>query len=125
MTLNNRTAFLLTSLLLLLLVPAFARTHNQTAFTLSRPAKLAGVQLAQGDYLLKWEGEGEGAHFTILQKDRVIGTVVGTVRNTSNPVAGTAVQIHIAPDGSRSVVGIELPNQSLLFESNTGSASGR
>jgi hypothetical protein len=127
---TKQTAFLLAPLLLLLFVPAFAKphsifvkNHNQTEFSISQPATLAGVRLSPGDYQLKWEGEGEGAQFTILKQDKPVGIAVGSVLNQPKSAGAVSAYLHSAPDGSMSVIRIETPTKLLVFQPNTGADS--
>jgi hypothetical protein len=118
----SQKTLLLVILIQLLFVPAFAGTHNQATFTITASAKLAGVQLAPGDYLLKWQGEGEGAQVTILKNARVVATVTGTVKDGSSP-NGTTVYADPSPDGSRVITRIDTSKKTLVFQSNTPAGS--
>jgi len=125
----KQATFLLVSLVLLF-VPAFAKphsifakNHNQTEFSISEAATLAGVRLSPGDYRLKWEGEGEGAQITILKEDKVVATVVGSVLTQSNHVEGVSTYVNSAPDGSRLITRIELATKSLVFQPETAGNS--
>jgi hypothetical protein len=113
----NQKALLLATLIVLSFVSAFAGTRNQATFTLSQPAKLAGVQLAQGEYMLKWEGEGQSAKFTILQDKKVLGTGTGELQNKSDS-DGVTVYLNSAADGSKLVTRIDLPKKSLVLQPN-------
>jgi hypothetical protein len=121
----NRTALLSIIGLLLLFVPAFAasKNQNQTTFTLEAAAKLAGIQLAGGEYALRWEGQGDNAKITVLRNDKVIGTGMGSVVDAANPVSSATLYVRPGADGSPTVVRIELPKKTLDFQATAAAAA--
>jgi hypothetical protein len=120
----QKTILILT-LVLLLFVPAFAGTRNKASFTLSEPAKVAGVQLAPGEYMLKWEGDGENVQVSIVNDGRVIATTSATILTASNPHPGTATHLTAAEDGTKLLTRIDLPKKSLVFQPNAEAATAR
>jgi hypothetical protein len=116
---------LIITLVLLLLIPAFAGTRNKASFTLSEPAKVAGVQLTPGEYVVKWEGNGENAPVSILKDGRVIASTSASVLDVSNPYRGTAAHLAAEEDGTKRLTRIDLEKKSLVFQPNAEAASAR
>lgn len=116
---------LIITLVLLLFVPAFAGTRNKASFTLSSPAKVAGVQLAPGEYMVQWEGDGANVQVSILNDGRVIATTSATVLDVSNPYPGTATHLAAGEDGTKLLTRIDLAKKSLVFQPTAEAASAR
>ncbi|MFB3815924.1 MAG: hypothetical protein ACE14L_17610 [Terriglobales bacterium] len=116
---------LIITLILPLFVPAFAGTRNKGSFTLSEPAKVAGVQLAPGQYVVKWEGDGQNVQVSILKDGQVVATPSTTVLDVSNPHRGTATYLATEEDGTKLLTRIDLAKKALVFRPNAEAASAR
>jgi hypothetical protein len=124
-TMKLQKTTLIITLILLLFVPAFAGTRNKATFTLSDPTKVAGVQLAPGEYVVQWEGDGQNVQVSILKDGRVMATPNATVLDASNPYRGTATYLATAEDGTKLLTRIDLAKKTIMFQANAEAASAR
>ena len=70
---RTRTALCAFALTLTLASTAFAAS-NSGSMTIAQPVQINGVQLAAGDYQVKWQGSGDNMTVSILQGRKVMAT---------------------------------------------------
>ena len=73
MNFNNFTRIALVAMSLGMASSAFAAS-NSGSMTVAQPVRVNGVQLAPGEYRVKWEGAGDNVTVTILEGKKVVAT---------------------------------------------------
>ncbi len=64
-------------------IAAFARTKNTAKITLPELARIAGKQLAPGDYTLRWTGSAPNVNVTFLQDNKQVASAPATLLTKS------------------------------------------
>jgi hypothetical protein len=100
--------FAFATLVLTLAVSAFAAQKSITVYS---DTTLNGQKVAPGDYKLDYQISGSTAEVKLLQSKKVVATATGQVVDAESPAAQTAVIRSRNPDGSSSIVEIQLANQ--------------
>ncbi len=110
MKLFQKLAF---ALLVASAIGAFAAEKNLTVYTTST---LNGQKVAAGDYKVDYEINGSTAQVKLLKgKNNVVATAVGQVVEEDSPAAETAVIRTQNPDGSSSIVELQLAKQKAVI----------
>jgi hypothetical protein len=105
---NLFAKFALATLFLTFAIGAFAA---QKSITLYSDSTLNGQKVAAGDYKLDYQISGSTAEVKLLQSKKVVASATGQVVDAETPAAQTAVVRSTSPDGSSSIVEIQLANQ--------------
>jgi hypothetical protein len=98
----------LATLALTLTASAFA---GQKSITVYSETTLNGQKVAAGDYKLDYQISGSTAEVKLLQSKKTVASATGEVVNAETPAAETAVVRSQNPDGTSSIVEIQLANQ--------------
>lgn len=101
---------------MMFLIPAmaFAGQKNSANVTLEQPVKVAGIQLAPGQYKLIWNGSGPDMTVTFTQGKQTIATAHGTLGD--NPLNEQAIETVTAADNTTHMKAVDLKKISIHFE---------
>lgn len=91
----------------------FAATKNSASLTISEAVSVQGVQLAPGDYKVRWDGSAPAVQVSFLQGKKVVATVPAKLVEHSTPYDGA-----IETDGQNVVHVIDFTRESLVFVSD-------
>ena len=105
------------------LVPAlaFAGPKNSANVTLDQPVKVAGTQLATGQYKLIWEGSGPNVTVSFVEGKKTVATT--SARLVSNRSNQEAIETTTTADNATVLQAVDLKNITIQFE-NAASAAG-
>jgi hypothetical protein len=98
----------LATLALTFAVSVFAAQKSVTVYS---ETTLNGQKVAPGDYKLDYQISGSTAEVKLLQSKKVVASATGQVVDRESPAAQTAVVRSQNPDGTSSIVEIQLANQ--------------
>lgn len=111
-----KSRFLSFALCVLFVVPvlAFAGSKNSSNLNLDQTVKVAGTQLAPGQYKVTWEGSGPDVQVSFLEGKKIIATAPARIA-TAPKSQETAIETATTADA---VVlrAIDLKNLSLHFD---------
>jgi len=100
---------------------AFAAPKNSSNVDLDQAVKVAGTQLAAGQYKVRWEGSGPDVQVSFLKGKKVVATtsarIGSAVKNEENAIETGTI------DNAVVLRAIDMKNLSLRFD-NAGSAQG-
>jgi len=99
------------ALALLVLTCALSAFAVQKSITVYSDSTLNGQKVAAGDYKLDYQINGSSAEVKLLKNKKTIASATGQVVEAEAPAAQTAVVRTNNPDGSSSIVEIQLANQ--------------
>ena len=105
-----------TMALVLLSLSAWASDRMKANIQIYKIVNLGSTQLAPGEYQLTWTGTGTNAEAIFLQGKKVIATVPAQVTQERSGYGGPALQTDSV---SNTLKGVELPNVSLSFTSDS------
>src|SRR5579862_8858445 len=106
----------------MLLVPglAFAGPKNSANVNLDQPVKVAGTQLAKGEYRLTWEGSGPEVTVSFVEGKKTVATASARlVKNQSNQ---EAIETTTAADNTTVLHAVDLKTLTIQFENPTSGA---
>jgi hypothetical protein len=110
---------MLTALFLVLSLMSFAATSNSEMIRFEQPVKVAGTQVAPGEYHLVWEGTGPEVQVSFMRGKKTV--VTASARVVEQPNAEKAI-ITNREGGSKELLSVLMKKMSLVFsESNPGS----
>ena len=95
---------LMLGLALLLATSAFAA--NKGSLQVSDPVMVSGKQLAAGDYIVKWEGNGPNVELNILQGKRVVATIPARLIDLDRSADGNSAVVRKNDDGTKTLAEI-------------------
>jgi hypothetical protein len=104
---------------------ASALAAEKGSLHVSSTLKVAGEQLAAGDYTLGWIGSGPSVDLTIMQGKRLVTTVPATMALLNDPPSNDAIVITIGVDGTRWLSQIMLSGRSFSFDIAPGSDTAK
>lgn len=107
----------------MLLLPAFAfgGEKNSANVTLDQPVKVAGAQLAPGQYKVIWEGSGSDVTVSFVEGKKTIATAPAKLVSTpANQPAG--IETDTSADNAQVLQAIYLKNVSIQFGSAVSGA---
>lgn len=105
------------------LIPAlaFAAQKNSTTVQLVKPVKVAGTQLAAGEYKLIWEGNGPNVTVSFMDHKKTVATAPAKL--VSDPASQPgAIETDTAADQTQILHAVDLKNVTLQFESSIPAA---
>jgi hypothetical protein len=94
-------------------VLAFARAKDSAKVELDQPVKVAGTQLAAGQYTVTWEGNGPNVTATFAEGKKTIATVPARLVSVSSDQE--AVETNTEADKTTVLQAIDLNKVSLRF----------
>ena len=100
---------------------AFAGPKNSANFNLDQTVKVAGTQLAPGQYKLIWEGTGPEITVSFTEGKKTVVTVPAQL--VSNQTDEEAIETLTAADKTMVLQAIDLKKFSIRFE-NTAPGAG-
>lgn len=100
--------FALATFAFTLSLSAFAAQKSVTVYT---DSTLNGQRVTAGDYKLDYEISGSTANVKLLKGKSTVASATGQVVEQDSPASQTAVVRATNPDGSTSIVEIQLANQ--------------
>ena len=93
---------------------AFAGPKNSANVNLDQPVKVAGTQLASGQYKLTWEGSGPEVTVSFVEGKKTVATASARlVKNQSNQ---EAIETATAADNTTVLHAVDLKNMTIQFE---------
>lgn len=101
-------------------VLAFAGTKDSANVELNQPVKVAGTQLAPGQYKLTWEGSGPNITVSFAEGKKTIATV--PARLVSNSTYDEAVETASSVDNTSVLKAIDLKKITLQFQDDAPAA---
>lgn len=106
--------------MLLFPVLSFAADKNSTKVQFDQPTKVAGTQLAPGQYRLTWEGNGPDVTVTFLDGKKTVATAPARLVNAST--SEPAIETGTAPDKTQILKAVDLNHLTIQFEQPASSA---
>jgi hypothetical protein len=105
---------------------AFLLTTNAFAadkgtLHISSPAKLAGGELAAGDYTVRWDDAGTDIHLRIMQGKNVLVSAPAKVVPLDSIALSDGVVLDVDADGSRRVLRMCFEGKKFALEVESGS----
>ena len=92
----------------------WASDKMKVTITIHDAVRVGSNELAPGDYQMKWTGTGANAEVTFSKDKKVIATVPAQV--VDGPTGYQRPAVHFTSD---MLTGIELPNKSFTFATDT------
>jgi hypothetical protein len=86
-----RCLTLVSTVILLLSLSAFARDRNEHRLSLTDPVQVGASQLAPGDYTLEWQETGPAVQVKFMQNGKTVATASGTLKTNDTEVTQDAV----------------------------------
>ena len=107
---------------MMFLIPAmaFAGQKNSANVTLEQPVKVAGIQLAPGQYKLIWNGSGPDVTVSFTQGKETVATAHG--RLADNPLNEEAIETVTAADNTTLLQAVDLKKISIHLQNATPTA---
>lgn len=98
------------------LIPAltFAGPRNSANLKLDEPVRVAGSQLAAGQYKLTWEGSGPDVTVRFAEGKETVATVPAKLMSTSSQQE--AVETYTAADKTKLLRAVDLRNITIHFD---------
>jgi hypothetical protein len=93
---------------------AFAAPKNSANFNLTQTVKVAGTQLAPGQYKLIWEGTGPDISVSFTEGKKTLATA--SAKLVSNQTDEEAIETSTAADKTTVLRAIDLKKLSIQFE---------
>ena len=93
---------------------AFAGPKNSANVNLDQPVKVAGTQLAPGEYKLIWEGSGPDITVSFAEGKKTVATAHGKL--VTNPTNREAIETDTAADNTTVLRAVDLKNKTIQFE---------
>lgn len=100
---------------------AFAAPKNSANVNLDHPVKVAGTQLATGQYKLTWEGSGPEVTVSFVEGKKTVATA--SARLVKNQSTQEAIETTTAADNTTVLHAVDLKNMTIQFE-NSASGAG-
>src|SRR5579863_2893462 len=104
------------------LIPAlaFAGPKKTANVTLDQPVKVAGTQLATGQYKLTWEGSGPEVTVSFVEGKKTVATA--SARLVKNQYNLEAIETTTAADNTTVLHAVDLKTLTIQFENPTSGA---
>ncbi|MBV8629674.1 MAG: hypothetical protein JOZ83_02035 [Silvibacterium sp.] len=111
------------SIFAMLLIPAlaFAADKKSATVQIDQTVKVAGTQLAPGEYRVTWEGNGPDVTVSFVEGRKTIATAPAKLVNASSQYP--AIETVAAPDNTQILKAVDLNNLTIQFQ-NTVPAAG-
>jgi hypothetical protein len=108
----------------MLLVPTltFAADKKSANVTIDQPVKVAGTQLAPGQYRMTWDGTGSDVNVAFLKGKTTVATAPAKLVSTSSN-GEPAIETVTNPDKTVVLKAVDLSKLTIQFQS-PASASG-
>jgi len=113
MKISNMCKGLFLGLALLLATSAFAA--NQAFLQVHENVSLNGKQLAPGDYMLKWKGNGPNVEVTVVKGKDVVATVPARLQDVAAAPERNASVVRTNEDGSKSLSEIQFAGRKYVL----------
>jgi len=109
----------------MLLVPAlaFAAEKKSVNVHINQPVKVAGADLAPGDYKLTWEGTGPDVTVNFVAGKKTVATAPAKLVTTSSS-APTSVETATNPDKTQVLNAIETNKLTIEFQNAGQTTAG-
>jgi HAMP domain-containing protein len=111
---SNASKVLSLGVLVLLAASAFAASKG--SLQLTSPTVVAGKQLAQGDYTVKWEGSGPAVEASIMKGKTVVATVPAHLVELERASNSNAAVVHKSDDGNETLNQIRFSGKKYALE---------
>jgi hypothetical protein len=112
---------LVMGLALLLASSAFAAT--KASLTLVNPAKVNGITLQAGKYVMEWEGSGPNVEVSVIQGKTVVAKLPARLVNLKSPLDQGAALTKNDADGPAVLTGVQFAGKKFALELNESSNS--
>jgi hypothetical protein len=89
---------LLSAVVVLLSVGAFAKNTNSGSFDLTQPARVGTTELSPGHYKAEWLGPNGDVHITIVKNGKEVADVQGRIKRLPSPAPYSAVTLRTMDD---------------------------
>ena len=99
---------------------AFAGPKNSANLQLEQTVKVAGTQIAPGQYKLVWEGSGPDVTVSFEQGKKTVVTAPAKLVN--NPLNEEAIETTTVADNTTVLRAIDLKNRTIQFEDSAPGA---
>jgi hypothetical protein len=93
---------------------AFAGPKNSASLNLEQTVKVAGIQLAPGQYKLVWEGTGPDITVSFTEGKKTVATA--SAKLVSNQADEEAIETFTAADKTTVLRAVDLKKFSIQFE---------
>ena len=103
-----------TTAVLMLSLFSFAGAKNSSDVNFDQPVRVAGTQLAAGQYKVVWEGTGPNVQVNFMQGRNTVASAPARIQNQSNRF--DAIETASSTDNTRVLQAIDLRNISIRFD---------
>lgn len=114
------TSLFIAAMAFLTPVLVFARSNDSANFDLDQPVKVAGSQLAPGQYKLVWAGNGPAVTVSFLEGKITVATAAAHL--VKNPTHEEAIETSTMADNTTVLQAVDLKKITLKFENEAPSA---
>jgi hypothetical protein len=108
----------------LVLIPSltFAADKKSASVEIDQPVKVAGAQLAPGQYHLTWEGNGPDVTVTFTEGKKTVATAPAKLVTTSS--SQPAIETFTASDNTKLLKAVDLNKLTIQFETSSSASTG-
>jgi hypothetical protein len=113
--------------LALMVLAGSALAASKGSLQLQHPTSVAGKQLAQGNYTLRWEGSGDQVELKIYQGKNVVASTSARIVKVEHPTASDSAVVNSDAEGGFSLSEIRFGRKSYalqLMNDAGGAAAG-
>ena len=109
---------LLSVVVLLSTMGAFARDKNQHSVEISDSVQVGGTQLGPGNYKVEWQGTGPEIQVNFVRDGKTVATAPGTLKTNDAQVVGNAIVTDTNSANTKTLKEIDFGHnkESLVFE---------
>src|ERR1700737_690807 len=109
---------LLSVVVLLSTMGAFARDKNQHSVEISDSVQVGGTQLGPGNYKVEWQGAGPEIQENFVRDGKTVATAPGTLKTNDAQVVGNAIVTDTNSANTKTLKEIDFGHnkESLVFE---------
>jgi hypothetical protein len=101
---------------------AFAADSHKASFQISESVQVNGTELAAGDYVAKWVGDGPDVQLNITRNGKSLATVPAKLVQLDRKAASDAAEIRNGSGGGRELGSLQFAGKKFSIE--LGAAGG-
>jgi hypothetical protein len=123
MTLSKFSTALMFCLAITLAATAFAADSHKASFQISESVQVNGTELAAGDYVAKWVGDGPDVQLNITRNGKSLATVPAKLVQLDQKATNDAAEIRHGSGGGRELGNLQFAGKKYSIELGASSGS--
>jgi hypothetical protein len=123
MKLSKFSTALIFGLAIVLATSAFAADTHKASFQISESVQVSGTELAAGDYVAKWSGDGPDVQLNITRNGKSVATVPAKLVQLDRKAAADAAEIRNGSGGGRELGNLQFAGKKYSIELGAASSS--